>query len=243
LDPSSRRATLAFMARASGVRRLGSAVVVCAAVLSSAIALRASALDEPAGPSSCFTDFGSAIALEFAPSSAVPGKIAVVALAEASRIWEPAHVKIQPAPGREVKSHLHDVTHVVGSSAGSPRARYGAGLAAIQFDGDGAPLPRILIYVDAMRSFLDEASRRWFPNFQVAGLPVDSIWGRVLGRALAHEIGHYMLRWPRHESEGLMRAVHKMSDFADPGAEAFALTRWDLKRLNLVHQDSRHSCR
>ena len=229
------------MAHASGLRRLGGAVAVCSAVLSSAVALRASALDEPAGPSSC-TNVGSSIALEFTPSSLVPGKVAAVALAEASRIWESAHVTIQPTASPDMKSRLDDVIHVVGSSAES-RSTHGAGLAAIQFNGDGAPLPRILLFVDAMRSFVDETSRRSVPNFRVASRPVDSLWGRVLGRALAHEIGHYVLRWPRHESEGLMRAVHKMSDFSDRGAEAFALTRWDLERLNVLHPDLRHSCR
>jgi hypothetical protein len=36
--------------------------------------------------------------------------------------------------------------------------------------------------------------------------------GRVLGRALAHEIGHYLLRSPDHSVTGLMRAQHSIAE-------------------------------
>ena len=47
--------------------------------------------------------------------------------------------------------------------------------------------------------------------------------GVVLGRAVAHEIGHYLLATPTHAERGLMRATIDAREFADPGARTFAL--------------------
>jgi|SoiMethySBSTD1v2_1073268.scaffolds.fasta_scaffold00678_10 hypothetical protein len=47
--------------------------------------------------------------------------------------------------------------------------------------------------------------------------------GVVLGRAVAHEIGHYLLATPTHATHGLMRAAIEAREFADPAAKTFAL--------------------
>jgi hypothetical protein len=47
--------------------------------------------------------------------------------------------------------------------------------------------------------------------------------GVVLGRAVAHEIGHYLLATATHADRGLMRAAIDAREFADPGARTFAL--------------------
>jgi hypothetical protein len=47
--------------------------------------------------------------------------------------------------------------------------------------------------------------------------------GVVLGRAVAHEIGHYLLGTATHADHGLMRAAIDAGEFADPAARTFAL--------------------
>ena len=47
--------------------------------------------------------------------------------------------------------------------------------------------------------------------------------GVVLGRAVAHEIGHFLLDTATHADRGLMRAAIDAHEFADPGARTFAL--------------------
>ena len=47
--------------------------------------------------------------------------------------------------------------------------------------------------------------------------------GVVLGRAVAHEIGHYILRTNTHAQYGLMRANVDVREFADLGASTFRL--------------------
>jgi hypothetical protein len=43
--------------------------------------------------------------------------------------------------------------------------------------------------------------------------------GRAMGRALAHELGHYLTASKAHAKKGLMRATRTASEF-------FALERW-----------------
>jgi hypothetical protein len=71
------------------------------------------------------------------------------------------------------------------------------------------------------------------PALWPAGLR-EEIVARALGRALAHEIGHYLLRSPHHTSSGLMQARHKGSTLGDPNDRAFGLTQTDRDRLRVA---------
>jgi len=50
---------------------------------------------------------------------------------------------------------------------------------------------------------------------------VDVTLGRVLGRALAHELGHFLLRSSTHTSRGLMRGNHTIREFVAIGRRGF----------------------
>jgi hypothetical protein len=63
----------------------------------------------------------------------------------------------------------------------------------------------------------------------------DVALGTVLGRTIAHEIGHFLLG-PAHSKSGLMRASFRAAEIADPRSGAFNLTRVDLARLLAVSQ-------
>lgn len=45
----------------------------------------------------------------------------------------------------------------------------------------------------------------------------------MLGRALAHEIGHYLLGTHTHARNGLMRSTFDALEFTDPRSGTFAL--------------------
>jgi hypothetical protein len=49
--------------------------------------------------------------------------------------------------------------------------------------------------------------------------------GVVLGRAVAHEIGHFLLQTNTHASDGLMRARIRAREFADLSRESFRLDK------------------
>ena len=52
----------------------------------------------------------------------------------------------------------------------------------------------------------------------------DEIIGRVLGRVLAHEIGHYALRRRQHGGEGLMRSIQRADELAALSRKGFRLS-------------------
>jgi hypothetical protein len=57
--------------------------------------------------------------------------------------------------------------------------------------------------------------------------------GVVLGRAVAHEIGHFLLRTDTHATSGLMRATINAREFADVSSRAFGLD--EVAQAHLTH--------
>jgi len=79
--------------------------------------------------------------------------------------------------------------------------------------------PIAIASLTAARRIVDESQR-----FQILEGPrdYDHRLGVVLGRAVAHEIGHYLLG-PAHASHGLMRANIDALEFADVRSRTFLL--------------------
>jgi hypothetical protein len=50
-----------------------------------------------------------------------------------------------------------------------------------------------------------------------------TLLARALGRALAHELGHYLSASPVHTPDGLMMALHTAAEFFGPGRGRFRL--------------------
>jgi hypothetical protein len=60
----------------------------------------------------------------------------------------------------------------------------------------------------------------------IEAMPVlerDTKLGRAMGRALAHELGHYLLASKTHTPHGLMQASHTASAFFETDRRAFAI--------------------
>jgi hypothetical protein len=59
---------------------------------------------------------------------------------------------------------------------------------------------------------------------------VERLLPRALGRALAHELGHYLLARRAHSPTGLMREAFRPEDLADQG---------EGQRMRLAERDAR----
>jgi hypothetical protein len=59
----------------------------------------------------------------------------------------------------------------------------------------------------------------------VSSFVIDRVMARALGRATAHEIGHYLLGTRRHSGDGLMRAAFRASDLVRRTRDGFTLDR------------------
>jgi hypothetical protein len=122
------------------------------------------------------------------------------------------------------------VTIDLGRDSGSTNE----GLGAIQFASDGTPASAIALNFDAVSRIATSAPFMGLhPALWPAGLR-DEIIARALGRALAHEIGHYLLRSPHHANSGLMQARQKGSTLGGPNSRPFTLTQPDRPRLRLA---------
>jgi hypothetical protein len=82
-------------------------------------------------------------------------------------------------------------------------------LGSIDFH-DGTPEPAIVLYPASTSELVSWAlighAHEWPAAMH------DRLFGRVLGRALAHEIGHFLLRRQGHSPKGLMRAQQQVPD-------------------------------
>jgi hypothetical protein len=170
------------------------------------------------------------VSVQFDTTSRVPATVRTLAIDEASRLWQPYDVVVEEDAARPCGETMLRIVF-----ADEDRAREGDGtLGDIGFGADGLPLRLIRLYYRAIEALATTAevmgagASRW-----PAGLRTEVI-GRTVGRALAHEIGHFVLRWPHHADSGLMRAQQHASALAGADGHAFTLTANDEIRLQIV---------
>ena len=157
----------------------------------------------------------------------MPPALAASAMKEASLIWAPYGVDVF-LPGAyctadaiqlDVTLVDHDVTRLGSKTLGS-----------IQFDG-GVPEPAIAMYPNAIAALASESDL--FGRRETAW-PIaihEAAVGRALGRALAHEIGHFLLRTRQHSPTGLMQAMQSISALIATDRRPFVLSADEVTRL------------
>lgn len=99
----------------------------------------------------------------------------------------------------------------------------------IGFSEQTGPGPFIVL---SLRRAIDLLGRAERAARRLAELPgiVERLLPRALGRALAHELGHYLLARRQHSSTGLMREGFRPEDLADQG---------EGQRMHLAARDAR----
>lgn len=138
---------------------------------------------------------------------------------EAWAIWHRAGVTLRWVSGPQdqgsrVLRVLVTPKLVGSSSAGHPEWAVGE---LLRFAQSGAIA---VASIEGARRIVED-SGRLRPDLPAA--VHDQRLGLVLGRAVAHEIGHFLLNTNTHAKRGLMRATFGSREFADPGADAFRL--------------------
>jgi hypothetical protein len=166
--------------------------------------------------------------------------VARIAVAEAADIWVPYGVTIDLAGPCGWASDQSTVLNLV-AAEGNPAGRreswaFGAGqwqrpLGAITFAPDGTPAPTITVFVGDL---IELVSRSHVLGADQARWPRklhDLILGRALGRVLAHEVGHFLLRTRQHTAAGLMRSVQRAGDLVEPSRRGFTLSPVETARV------------
>ncbi len=146
------------------------------------------------------------------------------AVAEAAAIWAPYAVVVTNAQPACVGQH-HDVRlAVVMSTAPEPgEAAWQMPLGAVDFDAAGTPGRVVTVFVDRLVRML-EGAHLW--DLRASSWPTairEQVVGRAVGRVIAHEIGHVLLRSKGHTERGLMRAVQRADELVDPERTRYSL--------------------
>ena len=160
----------------------------------------------------------------------LPAAGEAAAVEEVRTIWAPYGVDIR------VVTHAADAARpdaiplrVTLVDRGDPRLPTET-LGSIDFH-DGTPEPSIVLYPASTSELVSWAlighAHEWPAAMH------DRLFGRVLGRALAHEIGHFLLRRQGHSSKGLMRAQQPVPDLLREDRGCCILSAADVLALNV----------
>ena len=163
----------------------------------------------------------AALVLSISASADVSPTLVDRVVGETNAIWNPAGITLQWIRGGPTDAVLLDV--VIGQARGAAHA-YDAPLGWIAFE-EGRPQPHLyLSYANAM-VLLEGANGVVGSVSHMPILERETYLGRALGRALAHELGHYLLELRTHTAAGLMKANFTAFEFFMPETSHFTITK------------------
>lgn len=158
-------------------------------------------------------------------------RVEAAALEEVRSIWGPHHVALRVAARDTLMEEGILRLAVVVTDQRDPHLKPGT-LGAVRFRA-GAPEPTILLFTTAVERLVDEVPAM-HRGAECPPAVRDQMIGRMIGRALAHEIGHVLLRSHGHSPDGLMRAMHRSSDLVAVERNKFALSDDDAKLVDAI---------
>src|SRR5581483_3253495 len=160
----------------------------------------------------------AALVIAISPTADVSPTLVARVIDEANAIWTPAGVTLVvqqdgvPSPALAV---------VIGPERGTAHA-YDAPIGWIEFD-DGRPQPRLYLSLTNARVLFESERGVVGLAAQMPILERETYLGRALGRALAHELGHYLLAAKTHTAAGLMKANFTAAELFLPNLAHFAI--------------------
>jgi hypothetical protein len=150
------------------------------------------------------------------------------AMEEVAGIWSEYGVDVRLRDAHGERPDAIELTVVVAECKAANIAPNALG--SISFVND-QPKPLILMYPSTIvqlataQPVLGRSESEWPIGLR------EIILGRVFGRALAHEIGHYLLRTREHSSVGLMKANQPVPDLVSADRRLFVLSSDETARL------------
>jgi hypothetical protein len=160
-------------------------------------------------------------------STSLPSVSRQVLTTEAERIWAREGVEIEwSVPGLASESSDAPLRVMVVTRP-TPTVRTKSRWPVAELIPEASPRALAIASITSAQRVVDEAARG---AVLAPGTSAEYRLGLVLGRAVAHEIGHFLLATGTHAENGLMRASVDAREFAAMGGEAFRLdgdaSRW-----------------
>jgi len=165
-------------------------------------------------------------------SANLPSTSRQVLASEAERIWRSEGVEIEwKVPGLASESSDAPLRVMVVSRS-QQAVRDESQWPVAELLPEATPRALAIASIPSAQRVVDEASRTAVAERDT---PADYRLGLVLGRAVAHEIGHFLLATGTHAERGLMRARIDSREFAAMKGDTFRLdrdaSRWLRDRL------------
>ena len=184
----------------------------------------------PAGGDERRTSSSVCVVLDF--DARLPTAIQRLAVDEAARVWAPYGVNVTLRKGPlPVESPPVGAVLSVRLAGLAPRAMAASSpFGSIGFVS-GLPKPLVFLHYDAISRAIAGSGALGLREGEWPTALRDRVLGRIVGRVLAHEIGHFVLRSPRHASRGLMRPIQYVAELISGNGELFGLTPEDLSLL------------
>ena len=182
----------------------------------------------PAFASRCADVGQRELTLHMVNRARLPPTAEATLMTEVARIWRSAGVAVQwrPAPSGEREAEGDGVYVMVVPERHGPvpdRNGAGEGLALIRFS-NGHAHRHIYASVGATARLI--SGNTVLRRLDATRSPVlQQRIARALGRAVAHEVGHYLANSPDHSPRGLMRASHRTTDLIAPDRGPFQIER------------------
>lgn len=219
--------------RAGGVpaQRRGAVIVAVALAIGAAAwpgAGAATAADAGTGRAACDAPERPArppVRLHLVDRAGIGDDARATLVAESLRPWRAAGVAVEwgdalpavtPRPGRE-----DDVYVILLPDDAAPAARQQP-MASIRFVG-GRPTTHVTVHAGSVARRLADLRLDDRRLAEHPRLLRDRALGRVLGRAVAHEVGHFLLGSAAHTRTGLMRASHRIEHLLGGADRRFAV--------------------
>src|SRR5262245_33028446 len=175
--------------------------------------------------------------LHFTASDSLPIVSRRALMAEAESIWKNGHVRLKWLR-ESTEADAGDTLRVLVVARPVPKSsEYAAWTVAELLRLNGSQATAIASTIGARR-ILDES--RWELIAEPAAMQ-DQRLGVVLGRAVSHEIGHYLLQTNTHSTRGLMRARIDAREFSDLRSGTFRLDRAAEAHMATIASQGAHS--
>lgn len=158
------------------------------------------------------------LTLHFIDRAGLTASAETMVMMQVTDIWREASVAVRwsPAPAGETPDGAAAAPGVYVMVLSeiprrlSPSTTANEGLAVIRFS-EGRAMRHVYASVGAINRILARDLARPRPGMLAPRL-VEQHVARALGRAVAHEVGHYLTNSPAHAPRGLMRASHRSSE-------------------------------
>jgi hypothetical protein len=157
------------------------------------------------------------------------------AVREAASLWEPNRIAVTEEPSDAACVTVLIERNQLSDDVRSTRLLT---LGHIRFTKSGTPEPTIMVSLPAVIELLSRSA-----PLRAGGQRLDehTVW-RAVGRVIAHELGHFILRFPAHSSDGLLSEQHSPEGFAADDRRPFQLSSSLRPRLLEILRNAADMC-